>query len=127
MAVTLAIPPVDFRTAPRRTPVRRSGESFRPREAAGFGGWLEQSRYAILHAGAVRQIGFDEEQDAEDAEPRLTARPRSTRHDRRIGSAVANSALDDPSFLMGTASGIPLPGKAVPLKHQPSSQRWLAG
>jgi YidC/Oxa1 family membrane protein insertase len=45
----------------------RSGESFRPREAAGFGGWLEQSRYAILHAGEVRQVGFDEELDAEDA------------------------------------------------------------
>jgi YidC/Oxa1 family membrane protein insertase len=37
-----------------------SGESFRPREAAGFGNWLEQSRYAVLHGGDARQIGFDD-------------------------------------------------------------------
>jgi YidC/Oxa1 family membrane protein insertase len=37
-----------------------SGESFRPREAAGFGNWLEQSRYAVLHSGDARQIGFDD-------------------------------------------------------------------
>ena len=39
----------------------RSGESFRPREAAGFGAWLEQSRYIIMGDGDVTQVGFDEE------------------------------------------------------------------
>jgi YidC/Oxa1 family membrane protein insertase len=38
----------------------RSGESFRPREAAGFGTWLEQSRYAVVNSGKVRQAGFDD-------------------------------------------------------------------
>jgi YidC/Oxa1 family membrane protein insertase len=38
----------------------RSGESFRPREAAGFGNWLEQSRYAVIDSGGVRQIGLDD-------------------------------------------------------------------
>jgi YidC/Oxa1 family membrane protein insertase len=38
----------------------RSGESFRPRPAAGFGNWLEQSRYVILNDGNIRQIGFDD-------------------------------------------------------------------
>ena len=37
-----------------------SGESFRPREAAGFGNWLEQSRYVIIHSGSTQQIGLDE-------------------------------------------------------------------
>ena len=41
--------------------VIRSGESFRPREAAGFGTWLEQSRYIIMGDGDVTQVGFDEE------------------------------------------------------------------
>jgi YidC/Oxa1 family membrane protein insertase len=45
----------------------RSGESFRPREAAGFGNWLEQSRYAVLNSGGARQIGFDDT-DATDVE-----------------------------------------------------------
>ncbi|HET6593313.1 MAG TPA: membrane protein insertase YidC [Xanthomonadales bacterium] len=40
----------------------RSGASFRPREAAGFGNWLEQSRYALIHQGRVRQIGLDEDE-----------------------------------------------------------------
>ena len=40
----------------------RSGTSFRPREAAGFGNWLEQSRYAVIHEGSVRQIGMDEDE-----------------------------------------------------------------
>ena len=38
----------------------QSGESFRPREAAGFGNWLEQSRYVILDSGDVQQVGLDE-------------------------------------------------------------------
>jgi len=38
----------------------RSGASFRPRDAAGFGTWLEQSRYAIIDSGDTRQIGFDD-------------------------------------------------------------------
>jgi YidC/Oxa1 family membrane protein insertase len=37
-----------------------SGISFRPREAAGFGTWLEQSRY-LLVGEDVTQVGFDEE------------------------------------------------------------------
>jgi YidC/Oxa1 family membrane protein insertase len=40
----------------------RSGASFRPREAAGFGNWLEQSRYALIHQGSVRQVGLDEDE-----------------------------------------------------------------
>jgi YidC/Oxa1 family membrane protein insertase len=38
----------------------RSGESFRPREAAGFGTWLEQSRYVLIDDGGVSQVGFDD-------------------------------------------------------------------
>jgi len=38
----------------------RSGESFRPREAAGFGTWLEQSRYVAIHSGRISQMGIDE-------------------------------------------------------------------
>jgi YidC/Oxa1 family membrane protein insertase len=37
-----------------------SGESFRPRAAAGFGNWLEQSRYVVIHSGSAQQIGLDE-------------------------------------------------------------------
>jgi YidC/Oxa1 family membrane protein insertase len=40
--------------------VLRSGESFRPRPAAGFGNWLEQSRYVVIHSGSAQQIGLDE-------------------------------------------------------------------
>ena len=40
-----------------------SGESFRPREAAGFGAWLEQSRYVLIADGGVNQVGFDEESE----------------------------------------------------------------
>lgn len=42
------------------TVMLRSGKSFRPRAATGFGNWLEQSRYVILNAGDVQQIGFDD-------------------------------------------------------------------
>jgi len=38
----------------------QSGASFRPREAAGFGNWLEQSRYVLLHSGEARQVGLDD-------------------------------------------------------------------
>jgi len=44
-----------------------SGESFRPRESAGFGNWLEQSRYAVLHSGDARQIGLDDTDTTEAA------------------------------------------------------------
>ena len=55
----------------------RSGESFRPREAAGFGNWLEQSRYVILHSGDARQIGFDDTDTTEvEAEQWLGYRNR---------------------------------------------------
>ena len=43
----------------------RSGSTFRPREAAGFGNWLEQSRYAVMHRDGVRQIGLDEDEAVE--------------------------------------------------------------
>jgi YidC/Oxa1 family membrane protein insertase len=39
----------------------RSGEPFRPRPAAGFGNWLEQSRYLLIDGGDVRQVGFDDD------------------------------------------------------------------
>jgi YidC/Oxa1 family membrane protein insertase len=39
-----------------------SGASFRPREAAGFGGWLEQTRYLGISDGRVTQLGLDEEE-----------------------------------------------------------------
>jgi len=38
-----------------------SGAPFRPREAAGFGGWLEQTRYLGISDGRVTQLGLDEE------------------------------------------------------------------
>lgn len=38
-----------------------SGESFRPRPAAGFGNWLEQARYVVIDGGSVRQIGLDDD------------------------------------------------------------------
>ena len=41
----------------------RSGESFRPREAAGFGTWLESSRYLVMGDGEVTQVGYDEEDE----------------------------------------------------------------
>jgi YidC/Oxa1 family membrane protein insertase len=41
----------------------KSGESFRPREAAGFGAWLEQSRYVVMGAGDVTQIGYEDESE----------------------------------------------------------------
>jgi YidC/Oxa1 family membrane protein insertase len=40
----------------------RSGAAFRPHEAAGFGAWLEQSRYLGLSGGKVTQVGLDEEE-----------------------------------------------------------------
>lgn len=41
----------------------RSGESFRPREAAGFGTWLEQSRYVLIDDGDVSQFGYEDENE----------------------------------------------------------------
>lgn len=41
----------------------RSGESFRPRDAAGFGTWLESSRYVVVGDGDVTQVGYDEEDE----------------------------------------------------------------
>lgn len=38
----------------------RAGESFRAREAPGFGEWLEQVRYLAIDPGKVRQISLDE-------------------------------------------------------------------
>jgi len=45
--------------------VIKSGPPFRPRAAAGFGNWLEQSRYAVIDPGGARQFGLDEEEAAE--------------------------------------------------------------
>ncbi len=39
-----------------------SGAAFRPREAAGFGAWLEQTRYLGIANGKVTQSGLDEEE-----------------------------------------------------------------
>ena len=46
----------------------RSGEPFRPRPAAGFGNWLEQTRYVKIIGGDVTQIGFDEDESGVAAE-----------------------------------------------------------
>ena len=40
----------------------RGGAGFEPREAAGFGNWLEQVRYVAVTGGEVQQIGLDEEE-----------------------------------------------------------------
>jgi YidC/Oxa1 family membrane protein insertase len=37
-----------------------SGTPFRPPDAAGFGGWLEQTRYLGVSSGDVEQVGLDE-------------------------------------------------------------------
>ena len=41
----------------------RSGPSLRPRDAAGFGGWLEQTRYLGVSGGDVTQLGLDESEE----------------------------------------------------------------
>ncbi len=38
----------------------RSGETFRPRPAAGFGNWLEQTRYSVITSGDTEQVGLEE-------------------------------------------------------------------
>jgi len=62
-----------------------------------------------------RAGGAPNGRDAEDAEPRLTARPRSRRHNRMIASANAGFPPSGTSLVMGTAHGTPLSLKAVPL------------
>jgi YidC/Oxa1 family membrane protein insertase len=42
----------------------RSGEPFRPRPAAGFGNWLEQTRYLAIDGGDVTQTGLDEDESS---------------------------------------------------------------
>jgi len=54
------------------------------------------------------------ERDAEDAEPRLMARPRRTRYNRRIRCAVRDVVSADPLLVRGTAHGTPLAMKALP-------------
>jgi YidC/Oxa1 family membrane protein insertase len=39
-----------------------SDEEFRPRAAAGFGAWLEQTRYLGMSDGVVSQLGLDDEE-----------------------------------------------------------------
>ena len=38
----------------------QSGDTFRPREAAGFGTWLEQARYVVMDEDGVTQVGYDD-------------------------------------------------------------------
>jgi YidC/Oxa1 family membrane protein insertase len=38
----------------------QAGENFRPREAAGFGEWLEQLRYVALDSDGVRQVSLED-------------------------------------------------------------------
>ena len=63
-SLTWQIPNKGFRVGLRTQGVNEmtlsSGESFRPREASGFGTWLEQSRYVVFNQGDVEQIGFEE-------------------------------------------------------------------
>lgn len=55
----------------------RSGAAFRPREAAGFGAWLEQTRYLGVADGRVTQLGLDEEESTRlDAEQWIGYRNR---------------------------------------------------
>jgi YidC/Oxa1 family membrane protein insertase len=42
----------------------RSGPAFRPRDAAGFGNWLEQSRYVVMSDGDVSQVSLNDEEEA---------------------------------------------------------------
>ena len=44
--------------------ILRSGPAFRPRDAVGFGNWLEQSRYVVMSDGDVSQVGLDDEEEA---------------------------------------------------------------
>jgi YidC/Oxa1 family membrane protein insertase len=53
---------VDLKVAGLTRMTLASGASFRPREAAGFGNWLEQSRYIGMSGGEVIQLGLDEEE-----------------------------------------------------------------
>lgn len=43
----------------------RAGESFRAREAPGFGEWLEQVRYLAIDPGKVQQISLDDSEVSE--------------------------------------------------------------
>jgi YidC/Oxa1 family membrane protein insertase len=42
----------------------RSGEGFRPRPSAGFGHWLEQTRYVGVSAGGTRQLALDDPEES---------------------------------------------------------------
>lgn len=42
----------------------RSGPEFRPRDAAGFGGWLEQTRYLGISGRDTVQLGLDEDEQS---------------------------------------------------------------
>jgi len=53
---------VDLKTVGLDRVTLASGEGFRPRDAAGFGNWLEQTRYVGINRGEVTQIGLDEEE-----------------------------------------------------------------
>jgi hypothetical protein len=64
---------------------------------------------------SCQACGAPKNRDAEDAEPRLTARPRRTRYNRTIGRAAADLTPADASLVRGTADGMPLSMKAVPL------------
>jgi len=63
-AVTWIIPANGYRiqaeVANTGALVLRAGAEFRPRPAAGFGGWLEQVRYVALGRDTVRQVDLDQ-------------------------------------------------------------------
>jgi hypothetical protein len=60
--------------------------------------------------------------DAEDAEPRLTAWPRGTRHNWMIGGATPDFSPSDASLVRGTA-----PGRYSPQRPFPSTSKPRAG
>ena len=98
--LTWKIPPAGYlieleRDAPGPLLVH-SGEAFRPREAAGFGNWLEQSRYLVVGGGDVTQVGFEEESEVTASDSAwlgyrnrywtLMAAPPAVNERRRVGN-----------------------------------------
>ena len=82
-----------------------SGASFRPRDAAGFGNWLEQSRYLVMDADGVNQVGFEdiEAEPAEDSRwigyrnrywTLLAAPPEGSRAELATAEDAQDASLD---------------------------------
>ena len=55
---------IEFRAEGLNQASLGSGAEFRPRDAAGFGGWLEQTRYIGVSGTDVTQLGLDEEEQS---------------------------------------------------------------